>query len=261
MKAQPIKAVICDVYHTLLSVEVIPADEGDELWRQFSRSRSRCERFPSLDEIERATALEIARRHAVRRAGGELFPEIDWPDVLAGVLPAPASRWVTAEKLAIADGHARCLRRTALMPGAAPFLRRCAHGGLALGLASNAQAYTRRELRDALDAAGLSDDHFSPDLTFLSYERGFSKPSPAVFGWLSERLARRGIAPAETLMVGDRVDNDIAPAEAAGWKTWRLCPSAPADESGCAGSWSALGKTLFGPDNAAQTVAGSWKER
>lgn len=128
------------------------------------------------------------------------------------------------------------------MPGAGAFLRGCARHCLALGLASNAQACTRRELRDALGADGLSDDHFSPDLTFLSYERGFSKPSPAVFGWLSERLARHGIAPAETLMVGDRVDNDIAPAVAVGWKTWHFCPSAPADESGCAGQPVALGE-------------------
>jgi ribonucleotide monophosphatase NagD (HAD superfamily) len=46
--------------------------------------------------------------------------------------------------------------------------------------------------------------------------------TPVLVQSSSARLRAQGIAPGETLMVGDRVDNDIAPARAQGWQTWRL---------------------------------------
>jgi FMN phosphatase YigB (HAD superfamily) len=36
------------------------------------------------------------------------------------------------------------------------------------------------------------------------------------------RLAARGICPGEILMIGDRLDNDIAPARAQGWQAWQV---------------------------------------
>jgi FMN phosphatase YigB (HAD superfamily) len=63
---------------------------------------------------------------------------------------------------------------------------------------------------------------FDRELRFWSFENGFSKPDPHVFRILTARLEARGISPAETLMVGDRLDNDIEPAKAQGWQTWQL---------------------------------------
>ena len=57
---------------------------------------------------------------------------------------------------------------------------------------------------------------FDPELRFWSFENGFSKPDPHVFRILTARLEARGISPSETLMVGDRFDNDIEPARAHG---------------------------------------------
>ena len=70
---------------------------------------------------------------------------------------------------------------------------------------------------------------------------GFSKPDPHVFRLLSARLQARGIAAGDTLMVGDRLDNDIAPARAQGWRTWQL-GAASGGETG--GDWAALGAFL-----------------
>jgi len=44
---------------------------------------------------------------------------------------------------------------------------------------------------------------------------------------LTARLEARGISPTETLMVGDRLDNDIEPARAFGWHTWLLAATKP----------------------------------
>jgi HAD superfamily hydrolase (TIGR01549 family) len=52
-----------------------------------------------------------------------------------------------------------------------------------------------------------------------SAEVGFSKPGPRLFRYV---LDRAGCRPAEALMVGDRLDNDIAPAKRLGLKTARI---------------------------------------
>jgi putative hydrolase of the HAD superfamily len=104
------------------------------------------------------------------------------------------------------------------------------HGsGLPLGIASNAQAYTSHELAAHLGAAGLEPGIFAPDLVLWSWQLGFSKPDPYFFQTLVARLAARGLDPAEVLMVGDRADNDMAPARAAGLMTWHLHPQGDGD--------------------------------
>jgi HAD superfamily hydrolase (TIGR01662 family) len=57
-------------------------------------------------------------------------------------------------------------------------------------------------------------------LCLSSTEEGMEKPNPAIF-----RLAlrRANCSPEQAVMVGDRIDNDIEPAKALGWKTiWVL---------------------------------------
>ena len=50
----------------------------------------------------------------------------------------------------------------------------------------------------------------------ISGERGLSKPSPAFFRAMLEEA---GCAPKEAIMVGDRIDNDIEPAQRLGMRT------------------------------------------
>ncbi len=53
----------------------------------------------------------------------------------------------------------------------------------------------------------------------ISADVGYNKPDPGFFRWA---LAQAGCPPAEALMIGDRLDNDILPAKAAGMKTLHL---------------------------------------
>ena len=124
------------------------------------------------------------------------------------------------------------------MPGAREVMQHLHACGIVPGIASNAQGYTRTEFT----GAGFSFGPFARDLTFLSGEHGFAKPSPRVFSLLSAALAARGISPAEMLMVGDRQDNDIAPAAAAGWQTWLLTETPGDGLTG--GTWEQLGSAL-----------------
>jgi FMN phosphatase YigB (HAD superfamily) len=52
-----------------------------------------------------------------------------------------------------------------------------------------------------------------------SAEVGLEKPDPGIFDLA---LRRTGCCPAEAVMIGDRLDNDIRPARLLGWKTLRI---------------------------------------
>ena len=67
-----------------------------------------------------------------------------------------------------------------------------------------------------LDAYGIRGCF---DLVLASSEIGLEKPDPAIF-----RLAqdRSGCSPGQAWMIGDRLDNDVKPANEAGWHTIRV---------------------------------------
>jgi FMN phosphatase YigB (HAD superfamily) len=129
-------------------------------------------------------------------------------------------------------------RTLRLADDAGECLRQLHEKGAVLGIASNSQNYTLRELDEALRGAGLGVSIFDPHLCFWSFQHGFSKPDPHVFQILTARLEARGISPAETLMVGDRLDNDIEPARAHRWQGWQV--TSLSHTAGRSGNWREL---------------------
>ncbi len=235
-----IRAVICDVYHTLLEVGPPPTDAG-ERWDALCREVFGSPRRLSLDEFAAKTSTLTAHEHAAAKALGVIHPEIVWPSVAGEALPDLAN--LSEERREeFLYRHAQLQRSVNLVPGAAEVLSRLSANGTYLGIASNAQSYTLCELDAALASAKLDRSLFHPDLCFWSFRFGFSKPDPHVFRMLRARLQARGVPWQETLMVGDRRDNDIEPARSQGWQTWRLSKDAVLDS--CAGDWHALGRQL-----------------
>lgn len=230
-----VRAVIFDVYKTLLEVAPAPAD-AEMRWADLARETFGAPPRRGLAEFLAATEAVIAREHAAARGAGVAFPEVYWPEVVREVLPELTTLPDAAQDAFLLQQKA-LLHTVSLMPGAAEALALLRARGVPLGIASNAQPYTRHELGRALAPAGLDLAWFAPDLCFWSFAHGFSKPDPHVFRLLTARLRARGIAAADTLMVGDRLDNDIAPARAQGWRTWRLS-SMPSDAE--SGDWLAL---------------------
>jgi len=233
-----VRAVIFDVYCTILEVGPPPADAAERwlaLWRETFASPARL----GWVEFGAACRQVVAREHEAARGVGISRPEVYWPEVLGAVLPELAGLDPVGRDdfmlRQIGLGHT-----VRLMPGAEAVLRGLRRRGLRLGIASNAQPYTLRELGSALAGADLAMKLFDPGLIVWSFEHGFSKPDPHVFRILGARLRAVGITPADTLMVGDRPDNDIAPARAQGWQTWHLT-AAPGPD---AGDWSQLAARL-----------------
>jgi putative hydrolase of the HAD superfamily len=234
-----IRAVIFDVYGTLLEIGP-PLPDADARWRDLWGDHFGLE--PRLNRLEFAMACDqvIARHHEAARARGIPWPEVRWPSVVDEVVPE-LSRLPASDRQEFLFRQIETGRTTRMTDETAAALRWFRERSVVPGIASNAQAYTLRELREALATHGLGLDLFERDLCFWSFEHGFSKPDPHVFQILTVRLAGRAISPPATLMVGDRWDNDIAPAQAHGWHAWQLGTEA---RDGCAGGWVALRQQL-----------------
>ncbi|MBL9134546.1 MAG: HAD family hydrolase [Verrucomicrobiales bacterium] len=238
-----IRAVCFDVYETLLHVGPPPPDAAARwrwLWENSFGRKPRLEIGAFNAEVDAA----IGREHERARQRGIAHPEILWPGILAEV--APEYRQLPRDaRRGFELAQARLARTTALKPGAAPVIRLMLASGVVLGVASNAQPYTLWELDEALSAVGLGNDVFMEDVSFWSFRFGFSKPDPHVFRILTARIGARGISPSETLMVGDRADNDITPARDQGWMTFHLVGEGEQPD-GTGGDWHTLAKWLDG---------------
>ncbi|RBM06640.1 haloacid dehalogenase, partial [Streptomyces sp. PT12] len=107
-----------------------------------------------------------------------------------------------------AAGQAEWFGEGDLYPDVRAALAQLRRAGLWLGIAGNQTVRAGRILRELFSA--------DVDLIGTSDDWGASKPHPRFFERVADVVPH---APGETLYVGDRVDNDIAPARAAGMHT------------------------------------------
>jgi FMN phosphatase YigB (HAD superfamily) len=96
-----------------------------------------------------------------------------------------------------------------LRPDVDRLLRRLRERELRLGIVANQPQVARERLA----RAGVGDLFEYQGLSGLT---GFSKPDPRAFQAAAQAL---GMTPADCVMVGDRIDNDIVPAKALGMAT------------------------------------------
>jgi len=235
-----IRAVIFDIYNTLLEIGLPPVNP-ETSWIKLCRNTLGGRPRLTLREFATACQEVIAREHAAARKVGILQPEVFWPAVVGEAFPELESLTPNQLEVFLIE-HAALQRSVRLMPRAAGVLRALRRKKILLGLASNSQPYTLVELDASLAAARLRRGIFKPEVSLLSFEAGFSKPDPHVFRWLAARLRCKNIRPIETLIVGDRLDNDTEPAHAQGFQTWHLTTK----KSGWinAGDWQALWRFL-----------------
>ena len=182
----PVRAVLFDVYGTLL--------------------------VSAAGDIGSASPLSalIAQRHAAARQRG-----VDWPEVEIRALWRAAGI-AEAEVERVAVEHELASNPVWPMPGF-PAVPRALAERCVVGVVSNAQFYTPLTL-EALAGDSLAKLGFASDLCLWSFEQGRAKPSVELYRAAARRLAARGIAPAETLMVGNSARKDVAPAQAAGFR-------------------------------------------
>jgi FMN phosphatase YigB (HAD superfamily) len=137
------------------------------------------------------------------RAG--LEPHVVWAGLGAAVARGE-EHWRTWELLGVdrPEPASAGLEDAELYADAQPCLHRLRADGYFIGLAGN----VGRGLGPVVEHFGLDVDWAAS-----SSELGVEKPSPAFFERLLEVAGRPA---AEVAYVGDRIDNDVAPARAAG---------------------------------------------
>jgi putative hydrolase of the HAD superfamily len=198
------RAVIFDIYGTLLIAPrggVRPDSLNDPILREILRNAGHTPPASPSSELYAA----VLRHHL---AAAVAFPEMDLRVLWRGILDLPSDIDITE----MVQELEQAWHPTRPMPGAEQAIQALARSGISLGLLSNAQCNT-------LSALGDVSFLFAPELTVLSYQHGIAKPAPELFQMLTDRLAGRGIAPEETLFVGNDPLHDILPAAAAGFQT------------------------------------------
>ena len=201
-----IKAVFFDVGCTLVDETRMFAEWAD--WLKIGR----------LDFFA-AIGATIANKDHHRRVFDMVAPGIDIK---------------AAREARHAAGQAFNIEPRDLYPDAAPCLAACQAAGLIVGIAGNQPI----EAEAALEAAGLKPHHHA-----TSAKWGISKPDPRFFEKIAETC---NLPPHQIAYVGDRVDNDVLPARAAGMHPIFLIR----------GPWGVIHANWPGADQAAVTVRG-----
>ena len=268
----PVKAVVCTIYGTLLECGRAPAD-ADAAWTRLWRDKLQRPPRTGLAEFNRAAGLALQTEANILAVRGVENPAPYWPAVAELLLPE--LRELPAESAAdFLYTHAQLRRSVQLAAGAGITLRALAGRGVLLGLISNGQPHTPVELALALhapyapvesflplaaahgvfagDSAARELEIFTPPLCFWSYSHGFGKPNLHAFQHVATRLRARRIGADEVLMVGSDELNDLHPARRFGWRTW-LITNSPAGRAS-AGRWPDLAEFLGLPPLPAQAM-------
>ena len=177
-----IRAVFFDVGETLISEE--------RVWTDWARWLG----VPTITFLAELGAVIERRQHHLR---------------VFDAFRDPATFDVEAERVALlAAGRGVDFDATDLYPDAVPCLQSLKAAGLIVGVAGNQPP----DVSEAL----FSSCGVLLDVVASSAAWGVEKPSPEFFARL---VAEAGVLASEIAYVGDRVDNDVLPAKAAGMMT------------------------------------------
>ncbi|OGS37053.1 MAG: hypothetical protein A2293_01285 [Elusimicrobia bacterium RIFOXYB2_FULL_49_7] len=152
--------------------------------------------------------------HCFLRSQGTDFPEVDIQVIWKALFP----EWPNERILSFALEYELAVNPVWPMPGATDLLALCRQAGLVMGIISNAQFYTPLLLRVFFNEELVSLG-FHPSVTLFSYQEAHAKPSAVLFQKASNTLQAMGIAPSDTLYLGNDMRKDVIPAAAVGFRT------------------------------------------
>lgn len=234
---ESIKAVIFDIYGTLLISESGDVDESnmttESLRFAFDAAQIRLhadngdEEHQILRHLLRSFTLSIKHFHKNAKEKNISFPEVDIIEIWEQVVHCAMKQHLVAS-----DGHEhiKCLtfvfevlsNRVYPMPGMVDVLNVMNEKGLAVGIVSNAQFYTPIIMNYFLNRQNGVDviDGIDPALQIYSYKERIAKPETKLFQRvLAELKTQHNIRPDECLFVGNDMYKDVWPAQQMGIKT------------------------------------------
>ncbi|MBB5353787.1 FMN phosphatase YigB (HAD superfamily) [Haloferula luteola] len=199
-----IRAVFFDVYGTLLD-----GPRRDDRGQKMSEVARQFGLHP-IPQLDQRLDQAIQDSHA---QSSEPFPEIDIRELWQAIFPDLGDR----DRFAFEVEEA--IHPVSIVPQGAVLLEQAVQQGAALGVISNAQAYTRSLLAQHFPHHWKS---FDSELLVFSYEHRIAKPDLRLFQTAQLPLLRRGFQPDEILMVGDSPGHDLLPAAQLGWRTLQI---------------------------------------
>ncbi|QPK79196.1 HAD family hydrolase [Corynebacterium lizhenjunii] len=196
------RAVLFDLDDTLMDHQSALRDGVDEWCTQLGLPTGQHARFLQLEKKWFAAYERGEVSHAQQRAGRcrEFLGRPELSD--------------TAALEAYAGYLAAYRRNWRPFADALPVLHRALAAGVQVGVLTNG---TQQMQQAKLQAGGLELEGVE---LFATVEMGAPKPQPQAYLHACERL---GVAPAQTLMVGDSLANDVEGARAAGLQALHLC--------------------------------------
>lgn len=218
-----VRAVLFDVYGTLFisASGDVGATNLRHGGRAFTEAAGLCGLIDPPDGTAAATRLEqaIEERHQAAHDEGIASPEVEilevWRDVFDSLCDDVPDETVLRR---FATVYENLVNPVWSMPGCREMLERLRDDGFLLGLVSNAQFYTL-PLFEALLGTTPEELGIRDDLIQVSYRCGRAKPGVFLYEQAAIALAELGVTPAETLMVGNDLLNDVTPAAAVGFRT------------------------------------------
>jgi putative hydrolase of the HAD superfamily len=247
-KIEDVRAVVCDVYGTLVNYWK-PGFQNAVTRSQslLNAFKTVAERFGMIEALVTINESELpektlsdfyhgllALQHEKMAQKGVLYPEVKIEEIWKIIVmllkrrgykppqPFGASENDIPRYLAFCYNFYSLGRD--LYDGVVDALSKLKENNITLGILSNAQFYTPIDLtlliRD--QSNNKYDDYnelFDPDLTFFSYEYGVAKPNQILFRRLFDALYELQILPSQTVLVGNDLLLDIEPAIEAGMKT------------------------------------------
>lgn len=203
----PLRALLLDAVGTVIRTREPPAAVYVRLARRHRLS-------PDPEQVAARLAARRIRPPPLDGVPLDEVPEREregWREVVRFVLGEEAADGPCFERLL--DHYARG-EAWSVEAGAADALARSRARGLRVGVVSNMDA----RLPQVLGALGLSA---AIDTLVLPSNTGFAKPDPRIFRVALERF---GIEPDEGLYIGDREEDCVAAARAAGLRGLRYAP-------------------------------------
>ncbi len=232
-----IRAILSDVYGTLVDSGAGPLQLGDEmvLKRRMTgvlrqAGFSICYLHAGASVLD-AWREKILIAHQAAHVSGIDYPELDIRYIWRQVLCLSIQRgWIKGAVSAnvitrVALEFEGVQNPVELMPGIENALALLRQRGIKMGIVSNAQFYTPLILQ-VLFGASLAKLGFDRSLCIWSYRLGRAKPSPDLLNLALKRIRQKYcLKPREVLVVGNDWINDLAPARRAGCRTALLAGS------------------------------------
>jgi putative hydrolase of the HAD superfamily len=235
--ATPLKAIVFDVYGTLLM-----SDSGDieesvisagnlRKAMDFSNIRvsgSTLHQQGTLNKMLDEFVSEIKEFHDQHRTTDRPYPEIDIQHIWETILMRNHSKG----RIQLDGNH--CIKCMTFifeilsnplfpMPGMEEVIKELSSRKIPLGIVSNAQFYTPVVLNYFLSGRLAEEDRvdfFDPELTIFSYKYKRSKPDLFLFQVLASALEKKyGLYPGDVLFIGNDMQKDVYAGHITGFRT------------------------------------------